>query len=195
MLATLDPSNPDDAHFTCVACGCVIEESYRRTPRDLSVARTQSERRQTAWLVLALERVLLFADLGPDRARMAAGEGRPGVAEKTFSNDTLGNAYRPRGEGRPPVELPPERRRSHYSNAANVPQAPLSSRLAAIFNLIDANIWLLGHGEHYKNYVIRLRDDREAHFSSPTRSATSICFCAQVANFRGRRDRHLDGRH
>ena len=29
LLANLDPAKPDDAHFTCVACGCVIEESDR----------------------------------------------------------------------------------------------------------------------------------------------------------------------
>jgi phage terminase large subunit GpA-like protein len=29
MLAVLDPEYPEDAHFTCIACGCIIEERHR----------------------------------------------------------------------------------------------------------------------------------------------------------------------
>jgi phage terminase large subunit GpA-like protein len=29
MLAGLDPAHPEDAHFTCIECGCVIEERHR----------------------------------------------------------------------------------------------------------------------------------------------------------------------
>ncbi len=29
MLAALDPEHPEDAHFTCIACGAIIEERHR----------------------------------------------------------------------------------------------------------------------------------------------------------------------
>ena len=29
MLSALDPARPEDAHFTCIACGGVIEEHHR----------------------------------------------------------------------------------------------------------------------------------------------------------------------
>ena len=70
---------PEEAHFTCVACGAVIEEHHR--PRDagrVRLARPQREGQALSSQLLDLVRLFLSAVLGPHRPRMAASQGRPG---------------------------------------------------------------------------------------------------------------------
>ena len=84
---------------------------------------------------------------------MASLKGDP-ASEKTFWNDTLGKPYEAKGEGRPPDELAARATKSHYATGT-VPQGALiSSRLASTVSLIASNGMLLGHGEHYRRFVI-----------------------------------------
>ena len=175
LLATLDPSSPDDAHFTCVACGCVIEEERPAgTARDLSVARTQSERRQTASLVLALERVLLFADLAARSRANGCAHGRPGDLKRLSGTTLWAKPTRPRAKAGRPRSLRRARPRA-ITNAATVPQGALILTLGIDCQLDRCEWVLLGHGEHYKRFVIDCGTIGK-HISEPDAQRNSICF-------------------
>lgn len=95
MLATLDQNDPDDAHFTCVACGCRID--YRdqewMNERGDWVMRNPAAAKQGLFsfhLWAAYSVLESWANLA--RAWFAA-KGSP-ESEKSFTNDTAGLAYK-----------------------------------------------------------------------------------------------------
>ena len=153
MLATLDPSKSDDAHFTCVACGCVIEESYR--PGLLATFQwrahnpSAAKQHRSFWLWSAYSYLQTWGQIAREWLRA---RGDP-ASEKTFWNDTLGKAYEAKGEGRPPEELAARAAKSHYERGA-VPQGALILTLGIDCQLDRCEWVLLGHGEHYKRFVI-----------------------------------------
>ena len=83
---------------------------------------------------------------------MASATGDP-ASEKTFWNDTLGKPYEAKGEGRPPEELAARAAKSHYERGS-VPQGALILTLGIDCQLDRVEWTLLGHGEHYRRFVI-----------------------------------------
>jgi len=98
MLADLDEEKPEDAHFTCVECGCEIHEHHRSQmlPRGVWRADNPKARREhrsfdlwSAYSYLqSFERIV---------REWIAARGDP-ASEQTFFNDTLGRAYKTLGE-------------------------------------------------------------------------------------------------
>jgi phage terminase large subunit GpA-like protein len=125
MLAGLDPSHPEDAHFTCIECGAIIEERHR--PQMLHgfewrAHNAGAERNHRSfWLWSAYSYLQSWEQIAREwfRAR-----GDP-ASEKVFWNGTLGKPYEMRGEvGRPWEELKARASRSHY-HRGQVPQGAL----------------------------------------------------------------------
>ncbi len=153
MLATLDPAKPEEACFTCIACGGVIEEHHR--PQMLAgfewrahnpAAKTE-HRSFHIWS--AYSYLQSFARIAQEWLK---NRGDP-AAEKTFLNDTVGKPYQARGEGRPWEELRDRAAESHYA-IGNIPKgAPLL--MLGIDCQIDRVEWqLVGFGREYRRHVI-----------------------------------------
>ena len=75
------------------------------------------------------------------------------ASEKTFWNDTLGKPYEAKGEGRPPEELAARAAKSHYDRGS-APQGALILTLGIDCQLDRCEWQVLGHGEHYRRFVI-----------------------------------------
>ena len=141
------PDKPDEAHFTCVACGCVIEEHIAPgcSPVSSGVRIIRAARR--APLVLDLVRLLIFAVLAADRARMARSRGDP-ASEKRFLERYARKAYEAR---RGPAARGAAARaaKSHYARG-EVPKGALILTLGvdvAGFARRPLEWQLIGHGE------------------------------------------------
>lgn len=101
MLAGLDRDQPEAAHFTCVECGCEINEHHRAGMRrggDWRAENPKAKRFHRSFSIWSA-----YSDLQSweriARAWIAA-EGDP-KAERTFYNDVVGRAYRTLGDAPP----------------------------------------------------------------------------------------------
>lgn len=98
MLADLDEAAPESAHFTCVECGCVIEEHHRAGMRRRGEWRADNPAAKR--FHRSFEIWSAYSDLQSweriARAWLRA-KGDP-KAEQTFLNDVVGRAYRASGE-------------------------------------------------------------------------------------------------
>ncbi|CAD7036483.1 terminase [Pseudorhizobium halotolerans] len=101
MLANLNEDRPEDAHFTCIDCGCTIEEHHRAEIvrrgewRALNPKARRHHRSFYLWSVVSAlqswERI----------AREWLGAKGDPASEQTFLNDTVGRAYVTAGEAPP----------------------------------------------------------------------------------------------
>lgn len=117
MLAELDPERPDDAHFTCVACGTVLEEHHR--PQMLAGlewrAHNEKARRyhRSFWIWGAYSQLKSWSRLAREWLK-AKGDT---AAEQVFWNDTVGKAWETRGEAPPWEALRDRAQGSHYARS------------------------------------------------------------------------------
>jgi phage terminase large subunit GpA-like protein len=105
MLSGLDVDKIEDAHFTCVSCGCVIEEHHR--PQMLAGfewrphnAKAGREHR-SFWIWSAYSYLQSFERIAREWLKYRGDQS----GEKTFLNDTAGKPYRAQGEARPWEEI------------------------------------------------------------------------------------------
>jgi phage terminase large subunit GpA-like protein len=101
MLADLDESKPEKAHFTCVECGGVIEQHHRPAMRRRGrVARRQSEGEAVhrSFYIWSAYSELQSWELIARSWLKAKGDPK---SEQTFLNDVVGRAYRTTGEAPP----------------------------------------------------------------------------------------------
>jgi phage terminase large subunit GpA-like protein len=165
MLAALDPAKPEEACFTCVACGVVIEEHHR--PKMLAGfewrARNPAARREhrSFWIWSAYSYLQSFARIA---AEWLKARGDP-ASEKTFINDAVGKAYRAQGEARPWEELRDRAGESHYVRG-NVPSGALLLMLGIDCQADRVEWQLVGFGRDYKRYVIEF-GIVDRHISDP----------------------------
>ena len=98
MLGVLDDDHPEDAHFTCIECGCEIREHHRSRmlPRGEWRAENPGARREHRSFDLwsAFSYLQSFERIARE---WLAARGDPS-SEQTFFNDTLGRAYKTLGE-------------------------------------------------------------------------------------------------
>ncbi|MBI3446178.1 MAG: phage terminase large subunit family protein [Magnetospirillum sp.] len=99
MLANLDENHPEQAHFTCPACGCVIEHRHKAwmAARGRWVAHNPASRVEGFYLWAAYSPLETWERIA--EAWLNA-KGNPS-AEQTFLNDTVGRAYKASGEAPP----------------------------------------------------------------------------------------------
>jgi phage terminase large subunit GpA-like protein len=153
LLGNLDPANPDDVHFTCGACGAVIEEHHR--PQMLAgfewrAANPAAAREHRSfWIWSAYSYLQSWPQIAREWLRA---RGDP-AGEKTFSNDVLGKAYETRGDGRPWEELRDRALKSDYVRG-QVPKGCLLLFLGIDAQLDRCEFVLLGVGERYRRYII-----------------------------------------
>ena len=105
MLANLDEAEPENAHFTCTACGAEIRDHHRPAMlrRHRWVAQFPSARRfhRSFYLWSAYSLLQSFETIAREWIKA---KGDPS-AEQVFLNDTVGLAYEAQGEAPPWEEL------------------------------------------------------------------------------------------
>ena len=179
------PDKPDEAHFTCVACGCVIEEHDR--PRMLAGFEWRADNPKAAkehrsfWIWSAYSYLQTWPQIAREWLRS---RGDP-ASEKTFWNDTLGKPYEAKGEGRPPEELAARAAKSHYARG-EVPKGALILTLGVDCQLDRCEWQVIGHGEHYRKFVIDVGTIGK-HISEPDAQRNlDLLLQRRWTNFRGR---------
>ena len=151
--ANFVPDKPDEAHFVCQCCGCIIEESDR--PRLLSTFEWRAHNPDAAkehrsfWIWSAYSYLQTWPQIAREWLRA---QGDP-ASEKTFWNDTLGKAYEDKGDARPPTELAARAERRSYGRG-QVPPGALVLALGVDCQLDRCEWLLLGFGEGYRRYVV-----------------------------------------
>ncbi|MEP0234347.1 terminase gpA endonuclease subunit [Roseibium sp.] len=101
MLANLDEAKPEDAHFSCVECGCSIEQHHlaNMKPRHEWRAHNPRAKRQHRSFHLWSAVSVLQSWERIARSWLKA-KGDP-ASEQTFLNDVIGEAYQAQGEAPP----------------------------------------------------------------------------------------------
>jgi phage terminase large subunit GpA-like protein len=153
FLAALDPADPDDAHFTCGACGSVIEEHHRPQMlagfewRAANPAAAKEHRSFWVWSAYA------YLQSWPQIAReWLRAKGDP-AGEKVFYNDALGKAYETRSDSRPWSELRDRALKSHYGRG-EVPKGCLLLFLGCDVQLDRCEWVLIGCGPRYQRFIV-----------------------------------------
>jgi phage terminase large subunit GpA-like protein len=176
---------PDNPYFVCPSCGGVIEERHRSAmlagfrwvAKNPDAGRTH----RSFWLWSAYSVLQSWTRIAAEWTR-AQGDGS---AEQTFWTDTLGLAYEPKGEARPPHELAARASRSHYSRG-EVPEGALVLTLGIDCQLDRCEWQLIGHGEHYRKFVIDIGTIGK-HISEPDAQRNiDLLLQRRWTNFRGR---------
>lgn len=153
MLAHLDPAHPETAHFVCEANGCVISETDRPKllagfewrPRNPSAARYH----RSFWIWSAYSYLQSWERIAREWLKA---KGDP-AAEKSFLNDTVGEAYKATGEAPPWEKLRDRARESSYVRGTVPPGALLL--MLGIDCQHDRVEWqMVGFGRDYRRYVI-----------------------------------------
>lgn len=114
MHAALDPEKPEEAHFTCIACGASIEEHHRRHmfAKLEFRAHNPSARREhrSFWIWSAYSFLQSFERIAREWLKA---KGDP-ESEKTFLNDTAGQAFKAASEAPPWEKLRDRAAQSSY---------------------------------------------------------------------------------
>ncbi len=153
MLANLDPAHPENAHFSCVACGAEIHEHHR--PQMLKGFEWRAHNPGAArehrsfWIWSAYSYLQSFERIAREWLKA---KGDP-AAEQTFLNDAAGRAYRAQGEARPWEELRDRARESSYLRGT-VPAGALLLFLGIDCQHDRVEWQLVGFGRDYRRYVI-----------------------------------------
>lgn len=101
MHAALDPEKPEEAHFSCVSCGASIEEHHRRqmfASLEFRAHNPAAKREHRSfWIWSAYSFLQSFERIAREWLKA---KGDP-QSEKTFLNDTAGQAYKAASEAPP----------------------------------------------------------------------------------------------
>ena len=179
------PEAIDDPYFVCQTCGGVIKErdrsqmlaGFKWIASNPSAARVH----RSFWLWSCYSVLQGWQRLAAEWNR-AQGDS---AAEQVFSCDSLGLAYQPQGDGRPPAELFARAEKSHYSRG-QVPEGALVLTLAVDVQLDRIEWQLVGHGEGFKRYVVDI-GTIDRHISEPAcQRDLDILMRRRWPNVRGR---------
>jgi phage terminase large subunit GpA-like protein len=114
MHAALDPDKPEEAHFTCTACGASIEEHHRRQMFASLEFRTHNpaarREHRSFWIWSAYSFLQSFERIAREWLKA---KGDP-AAEQTFLNDTAGQPYKAASEAPPWEKLRDRASQSDY---------------------------------------------------------------------------------
>ncbi|WP_409188431.1 phage terminase large subunit family protein [Bradyrhizobium sp. RDM4] len=153
MLANLDLARPELAHFSCIACGGVIEEHHRPQMLARFEWRAHNEKakreHRSFWIWSAYSYLQSFERIAREYLKYKGDQ----AGEKTFANDTTGKAYHARGEAPPWEKLRDRAAASHYG------RGKIPSGAVLIFLGIDCQgdrvEWhLVGMGRNYRRFVV-----------------------------------------
>lgn len=153
MLAGLDPEKPEQAHFSCVECGTVIEEHHRPAMlRRLEWrAHNPKARRnhRSFWIWGAYSPLKSWARIAQEWLK-ARGDS---AAEQVFLNDTVGRAYEARGEAPPWEKLRDRAAASSYARGT-IPTGGLVLALGIDCQGDRVEWQLVAFGRDFRRWVV-----------------------------------------
>lgn len=153
MLAGLDPDKPHEAHFTCVACGCAIEEHHRQQMLAGLEFRAHNERakkfHRSFWVWSAYSYLQSWARIAMEWLRVRGDS----AAEQTFLNDTAGKAYQAKGEAPPWEKLRDRASISPYARG-EIPAGALVITCGIDCQADRVEWHIVGWGRDFRRYVI-----------------------------------------
>jgi len=153
MLSNLDLEKPEEAHFSCIACGASIEEHHRPAMLSRFEWRPHNERakreHRSFWIWSAYSYLQSFERIAREWIKYKGDQ----AGEKTFSNDTAGKAYQAQGEAPPWEKLRDRGANSAYARG----EIPIGSLVICLGLDVQADRveWhLVGFGRNYRRFVI-----------------------------------------
>ena len=153
MLGNLDPDHPELAHFVCEGCGCEIHETDRAKMLGGFEwrARNPGAKRyhRSFWIWSAYSYLQSWELIAREWLKA---KGDP-AAEKSFLNDTVGEAYKAQGEAPPWEDLRNRAMTSHYVRGT-VPAGAVLLMLGIDCQNDRIEWQLVGFGREYRRYVI-----------------------------------------
>ena len=153
FLANLDEARPETAHFTCVACGCLIEEHHRAQMLSGFEWRAQNPSARGYHRSFQIWSAYSPLQSWEQIAReWIKAKGEP-ASEKTFFNDVLGKPFEARGDGRPWEELRDRAAKSDYRRGT-VPKGGLVLCLGIDCQLDRVEWQAVAFGEQYRRHVV-----------------------------------------
>lgn len=153
MLAALDPDKPDEAHFTCTACGTAIEEHHR--PQLLATLEWRAHNpkakrfHRSFWIWSAYSYLQSWSRIALEWLRVKGDS----AAEQTFLNDTCGKAYQTKGEAPPWEKLRDRAAQSPYIKG-RIPAGALVITLGIDCQADRVEWQLVGWGRDFRRFVI-----------------------------------------
>lgn len=153
MLSNLDPDKPEEAHFTCIACGGVIEQYHRQGMIDGLEWRAEdpSEKRyhRSFWIWAAYGPLTTWEEIARHWLRVKGDS----AGEQVFLNDKCGKAYQTKGEAPPWEKLRDRALQSHYPRG-EIPVGALVLTLGIDCQGDRVEWHLVGWGRDFRRYVI-----------------------------------------
>lgn len=153
MLAALDPEHPERAHFTCVHCGCEIEEHHRAAMIERLEwrAHNPSAKRshRSFWIWSAYAVLQSFERIAREWLK-AKGDS---AAEQTFTNDTAGRAFKAQGEAPPWEKLRDRAAQSTYVRGT-IPTGALIIAIGFDCQADRVEWQVVGFGRDFRRFVI-----------------------------------------
>lgn len=153
MLANLDLEKPEEAHFSCVACGASIEEHHRPEMLAKFQWRAHNEKakreHRSFWIWSAYSYLQSFERIAREWIKYKGDQS----GEKTFANDTAGKAYHAQGEA-PPWEKLRDRAAVSSYNKGTIPPGALLIFLGIDCQADRVEWHLVGFGRNYRRFVI-----------------------------------------
>lgn len=153
MLAHLEPEKPEAAHFTCVACGCEIEEHHRSqmlARLDWRAHNPKAKRfHRSFWIWSAYSYLQSWARIAMEWLRVKGDS----AAEQTFLNDTCGKAYQAKGEAPPWEKLRDRANASHYARG-EIPAGALVISLGIDCQADRVEWHAVGWGRDFRRFVV-----------------------------------------
>jgi len=175
----------DKPYFVCPACGGVLEQRHRQQMLDgfswVAANPAAARTHRSFWLWSAYSVLQDWALIAAEWTR-AQGDT---AAEQVFHTDTLGKAYQPKGTSRPPHELAARASQSSYARG-QVPEGALILTLGVDCQLDRIEWQLIGHGEHYRKFVIDIGTIGKHISEADCQRNLDLLLQRKWTNFRGR---------
>jgi phage terminase large subunit GpA-like protein len=153
MHAALDPDKPEEAHFSCIACGASIEEHHRRqmfSGLEWRAHNASAKREHRSfWIWSAYSFLQSFERIAREWLKA---KGDP-AAEQTFLNDTAGHAYKAASEAPPWERLRDRAAQSEYVRG-KIPAGALLLFFGFDCQHDRVEGQLVGFGRDHRRFVI-----------------------------------------
>ncbi|MDX3929212.1 MAG: phage terminase large subunit family protein [Shinella sp.] len=153
MLANLDEDKPEGAHFSCIECGCDIEEHHRPEMMhrlEFRAHNPKAKRQHRSFYIWSAYSVLQSWERIAREWLNARGDP---ASEQTFLNDTVGKAYVTAGEAPPWETLRDRGVNSHYARG-RIPAGGIIITLGIDCQSDRVEWQLVAWGRDFKRWVV-----------------------------------------
>ena len=153
MLAGLDEDHPEEAHFTCIDCGAVIEEHHRPGMLASLEWRADNPRamreHRSFYIWSAYSHLQSWRRIAQAWIRA---KGDP-ASEQVFLNDTVGKVFKTQGESPPWEGLRNRADASRYARGT-IPKGALLITIGMDVQIDRVEWQAVGFGREYRRFVI-----------------------------------------